>query len=268
MVGSALSNGSGHLPVVSVKVQRHCPGDVRRSGSRRKRLRLRWHRRKRRGPGGGGGRMLLWGIFGGGFFFVFVFFLVGLGRVSLLYVFFWRAQVYKKTPGKILIITKVFTREWFKKTFWSCFFTTGPELRPLSFTCDSYGSEDFHDGGFCVFWSFEMKIQLPMPWTYANYFVTHRFKPTMWTHFFWVKQNLPKNLILTNLKKVRNKYIWYGINLAPPGIKPRQKWGKLPINWCKIVSVFFWGKLLRHHDPMYYDGFKHFLWLDTTHQEV
>lgn len=110
MVGSALSNGSGHLPVVSVKVQRHCPGDVRRSrrsGSRRKRLRLRWHRRKRRGPGGGGGRML-WGIFWGGFFFVFVFGWVE--RFSSYMFFFEELKLYKKT-GKILIITKVFAKE-------------------------------------------------------------------------------------------------------------------------------------------------------------
>lgn len=95
MVGSALSNGSGHLPVVSVKVQRHCPGDVRRSrrsGSRRKRLRLRWHRRKRRGPGGGGGRML-WGIFWGGFFFVFVF---GWVERFSSYMFFLKSSSYTK----------------------------------------------------------------------------------------------------------------------------------------------------------------------------
>lgn len=77
MVGSALSNGSGHLPVVSVKVQRHCPGDVRRSGSRQKRLRLRWHRRKRRGPGVVGEDVGVGEDGWGGFFCVC--FLVGKG---------------------------------------------------------------------------------------------------------------------------------------------------------------------------------------------
>ena len=75
------------------------------------------------------------------------------------------------------------------------------------------------------------------PTTYANCFVTPRVKPTMWTHFFWVKQNLPKNSILTNLKKVHNKYIWHGINPAPPCLKLGKHGVKLPINWCKIVSI-------------------------------
>ena len=55
----------------------------------------------------------------GRIFFFCVCFWLGW-KVLLLYVFFEELKLYKKT-GKILIITKVFAKEWLKKTFLKLF---------------------------------------------------------------------------------------------------------------------------------------------------
>ena len=132
-------------------------------------------------PWGGGGRML-WGRW-----LERIFLFWSGWRVSLLYVFFWRAQVYKKTWKDFDYNEGIYTWMIYKH-FWSCFFTTGPELRPLPSLVWFVWIRRFPQ------WRFSCLLILwnEHPTTYANYFVTPCFKPTMWTHFFLGKTKSPK----------------------------------------------------------------------------
>ena len=76
------------------------------------------------------------------------------------------------------------------------------------------------------------------PTTYANYFVTPRFKPTMWTHFFLGKTKSPPKKFDTYKTQKRPQQIYLIRNKSCTTLyKTWKKWGKLPISWCDIFSI-------------------------------